>query len=171
MSHVARGSFRQNEAKRVNRAAAVRVTRAIQPQQREGEAAFCGIRGFSVGNGKDSETRRPAAEKAADVAARDGMFKIGRSGQRLDRFVGKLFRQDMAKTIAKCFAGKVALSALKFQTNKFEAVGLGASESLDSKREPLVRMIGDGENAPRQIVIFRPEMQERLLRGAANFPR
>jgi len=73
MSHVARRSFWQNEAKRVDCAAA-RMTSAIQPQQGEGEAALDCIRGFPVGNGQDREVRRTAAKEAAGVVAGNGML-------------------------------------------------------------------------------------------------
>ena|SRR5208282_152142 len=170
MSHVARCSFRQNKAKRVHRATAVRVAHEVQPQKRKGEAAFHGIRGLPVRNGKDSEVRGTAAEKAARIIARDGMFEIGRSSQGLERFIGKLFRQKTTERAAKCFAREVALGALKLHTNKFETVGLGAAESLDGKRETLLGMVSDGQHPARQIVIFGPEVQERLFRGTTNFP-
>ena len=32
-------------------------------------------------------------------------------------------------------------------------------------------MIGDGEDAAGKVVLLRPKMQERLLRGAADLPR
>src|SRR5271155_5822933 len=57
ISHVARGALRKNEPKRVDGAAAVRVARAIQPEQREGETAFRDIRGLTVGNSKKSGIR------------------------------------------------------------------------------------------------------------------
>ena len=37
----------------------------------------------------------------------------------------------MAERIAKRFARKVALCALEFEADEFEAVGLGAAETLD----------------------------------------
>jgi hypothetical protein len=40
----------------------------------------------------------------------------------------------------------------------------------ECEREALVGMIGNGKNAARQIVILRPQVEEWLLRGAANFP-
>ena len=101
---MARRSFRQNKAKRVNRAAATRTARAVQPEQREGEAAFHRICGFPVRNGKDGEVRGTAAEEAAGIIAGNGMFEIGRSSQRLERFIGKLFREELTQGIAKCFA-------------------------------------------------------------------
>src|SRR5580704_4761004 len=116
-------SFWQNEAKRVNGAAAVRVTRAIQPQQCKREAAFHCVRGLPVGNSKHSEVRRTASEKAAGVIARNGMPEIGRDAQRLERFIGKLFREETAERIAEGFTREVALGALVFEANKFEAVG------------------------------------------------
>jgi hypothetical protein len=32
-------------------------------------------------------------------------------------------------------------------------------------------MVGDGQYTAGQIVVFRPQVQERLLRGTAYFPR
>jgi hypothetical protein len=52
------------------------------------------------------------------------------------------------------------LGAIELQANKF-----------DGKREALVGMIGDGKNATRQIVILRPQLEQWLLHGAANFPK
>jgi hypothetical protein len=60
------------------------------------------------------------------------MLEIGRGGQRLNRFIGKLFCKETAEPIAKCFSRKVALGALKLKANKFEAIGLRAAKSLDS---------------------------------------
>ncbi len=77
MSHVARFSFRENPAKRVDRAAAVRIAHAVQPQERKGEAVFHNVRGLSVWNGKDGEMRRTAAEKTTGVIAGNGMLGIG----------------------------------------------------------------------------------------------
>jgi hypothetical protein len=154
MGHVANCTFRQNQAKSADSAAMSRVARAVQPQQRKRKTAFHSVRRFPIGNGKDSEVRRTAAKKAADVVTGNGVFEIGRGGQRLDRFVGELPRQEMAEAIAKSFARRIALGAFELEANKFEAVGLGAAESLDGKREALVGMIGDGKNAPRQIVIL-----------------
>src|SRR5580658_4620285 len=114
---------RQNKAKRVNRATAIRVARTVQPEQGKGEAAFHGIRGLPVGNGKDREVRRTSAEKPTDIAAGNGILEIGRGGQRLNRFIGKLLREETAKIIAKCFSRKVSLDPLKLQANKFETVG------------------------------------------------
>jgi hypothetical protein len=58
------------------------------------------------------------------------MLEIGRNAQRLERFIGKLFREETAKGIAEGFTRKVALGALVFEANEFEAVGFGAPESL-----------------------------------------
>src|SRR5579872_368450 len=77
----------------------------------------------------------------------------------------------MAEAVAKGFAGKIALGTLKFEANELEAVRLTAAEALDSKRETLIGMIGNRQDAPRQIVILRPQMQEGFLRAAAHFPR
>src|SRR5271167_1185233 len=55
MSHVARCSFRENQANRVDRAPAVRIALAVQPQQRKGEAVFHSLRGLSIRNDKDGE--------------------------------------------------------------------------------------------------------------------
>ena len=170
MGHMAPGAFRQNQAKSGDSAATVGVARAIQPQQRKRKATFHGVRRFSVRNSKNSKVRRAAPEQATNIVAGNGMLEIRRGGQRLDRFIGKLLREEMAEAIAKSFARKIALRALKFHANKFETVGLGAAESLDGKRQALVGMIGDSQNAARQIVILRPQVQERLLRGAAHFP-
>ena len=112
--------------------------------------------------------RRTAAEQAADAVAGERVFEIGRGAQRFDRFLRKLLGEKMAEAIAKG-PGKIALGALELHANKFEAVGLGAAESLDGQREALVGMI-DGENPPRQIVILRPQVKKRLLRSAAHFP-
>jgi hypothetical protein len=49
----------------------------------------------------------------------------------------------------KCLARKIALGAPELEANRLEAVGLSAAESLDGKREALVGMIGDGQNAAR----------------------
>src|SRR5271165_1678464 len=160
---MASRSFRRNEAERVDGPAAVGVAREVQPQQREAEAAFHSVRGLSVGDGQDREMRRTAPEKAAGVVARDGMLEIGRNRQSLQSFIGKLFREKTAEGIAECFAREVALGALVFEANEFEPVRLGASEALDSKREPLLGVVGDGQHAARQIVILRPEMKQRLL--------
>src|ERR1700676_44783 len=156
MRHVASCTFRQNQEKLCDGAATSGVASAIQPQQRKRKAAFHSVRRFPVGNSKDSEVRRTTTKQAADVIAGNGMFEIGRGGQRHDSLVGKLFRQEMAEATAKSFARKVSLAALKFHANKFEAVRLGTAESLDGKGETLVGMIGDGKHAPRQIVILRP---------------
>jgi hypothetical protein len=50
----------------------------------------------------------------------------------MERFIGKLFREETAKTIAKWVSRKVSLGPLKLQTNKLEAVGLRPAKSLDS---------------------------------------
>jgi hypothetical protein len=75
--------------------------------------------------------RGTAAEKTTSVIAGNGMLEIGRGGQRLDSFIRELFREEAAEAIAKRLARKVALGAFKFEANEFEAVGPGASETLD----------------------------------------
>jgi hypothetical protein len=52
------------------------------------------------------------------MASGNGVLEIGRGGQRLDRFVGKLFCQEMAEAIAKCLARKIALGAPELEANK-----------------------------------------------------
>src|SRR5271168_3560728 len=51
MSYVARCSFWQDEAEGVDRAAAVRAARKVQPQQCKRETVFHSVRRLSVGNG------------------------------------------------------------------------------------------------------------------------
>jgi hypothetical protein len=77
----------------------------------------------------------------------------------------------MPEKFAKCVTGQIPDAALEFKTNKFEAVWLATAETFDGEREALVGMIGDSQDAPRQIVVLGPKMQERLLRDAAYFPR
>jgi hypothetical protein len=170
MRHVAGCASRQNQAERDDIAASAGVARVVQPQKREGEAAFHGFHGLTIGYGEGGNLRRAAPKKSANIIAGNGMLKIGRGGQGFDRFIGELFREKMAEEIAKCFAGEIADGALELDANKFEAVGLGTAKSFHGKREALFGVIGDGEDAAREIVIFRPEMQERLFGDAAHFP-
>jgi hypothetical protein len=51
------------------------------------------------------------------------------------------------------------------------AVRLGTPETLNREREPLLGMVGNGQHPPSQIVIFRPQVQQRLIAIAAHFPR
>jgi hypothetical protein len=43
---------------------------------------------------------------------------------------------------------------LKLHANEFETVWSGAAETFDGKSKPLVGLIGDGQNAAREVVLF-----------------
>src|SRR5579859_7100772 len=76
----------------------------------------------------------------------------------------------MPEEIAEHLARKIAARALEFQAYEFEPVRFCAAKSFDGKREALFGMIRDGQDAARQIVIFRPEVQQRFLSGPSDFP-
>src|SRR6266704_2528788 len=46
-----------------------------------------------------------------------------------------------------------------------------AAKALDGQRQPLLGMLGNSQDAPREIELLRPKMQQRLLALAAHFPR
>ena len=59
---------------------------------------------------------------------------------------------------------------LKILADKFQPVWLYAAEAFDSERQALVGMIGDREDATREVVALRPNVQQRLFALTAHFP-
>jgi len=43
-----------------------------------------------------------------------------------------------------------------------------ATEALDGKRQPLLGMVGNGQNAAREVKLLRPWMKQRLLAFTAH---
>jgi hypothetical protein len=170
MSYVTNGALRENEAKSGDVAAAVRVAHTIEPQERKREAAFHGVGRLSVWDGEDGDMGGASPKKGANVTTGNGMLEVRRGSENLDRLIGKSFGEEMAEEFAKCIARQIPDAALELEANKFKAVWLAAAETFHGERQALIGMIGDGQNAPRQIVILGPQMQERLLRDAAHFP-
>src|SRR5579859_1270314 len=131
---MARLSFRQNKSKRNDGAAPGGVKRTMQPQQSNGQTALHRVGGLSFWNSQEGDMGRAAAEKSAHIGAGNRMFEVRRRRQRLERFIGKAFRQEMVKTRTKLFARKVAEAALEFHAYKFEATGLRVAEPFNGKR-------------------------------------
>jgi hypothetical protein len=75
-----------------------------------------------------------------------------------------------ANGLREVFAGKLA-RAIELNSQKFQPVRFGAPKTFHGQRKTLFGMIGNCEHARRQIVIFRPQMQERFFTFAAYFPR
>jgi len=98
------------------------------------------------------------------------VFQIRSDGERFERFIWKLFRKQLLEAVAEFFTRKHACFPLKIRANEFEPLGLGAAEALDGQRQPLLGVIGDGQNAARKVELLRPQMQERLFTAAAYFP-
>ena len=98
------------------------------------------------------------------------MFQIRSDGERFERFIWKLFRKQLLEAVAEFFTRKHACLPLKIRANEFEPFGPGAAEALDSQRQPLLGVIGDGQNAARKVELLRPQMEERLFTAAAYFP-
>lgn len=98
------------------------------------------------------------------------MLEIGRDGKRFERFIGKLPRKKVGEAFAEFFARKFAGAALKFPPNEFKPVWFDATEALDGQRQPLLGMVGNREDAAREVKPLRPQMQERLLAVSAYFP-
>jgi hypothetical protein len=98
------------------------------------------------------------------------VFKIGRDCERFERFIGKLLGKKSGETVAELLARKFAGAAFKFPANKFEPVGFHAAEALDGQRQPLLGVIGDGQNAAREVELLRPQMKQRFFAVTAHFP-
>src|SRR5271168_4657152 len=98
------------------------------------------------------------------------MLEIGRNGQRLDGFVGKLLREDLLEARAEFFTIELARGTLKIQANEFEAMRFGASKALNGKCETVVGMVGDGQDAGCKVALLRLRVRKRFLSGAAHFP-
>ena len=87
------------------------------------------------------------------------MLEIGRAGQRFQRFVGKLLREDSAEARARLLTREIARGRVELQANEFEAIWPGPAKALDGEREALFGMRGDGQHATREIVPLRPQVQ------------
>ena len=82
----------------------------------------------------------------------------------LERFVGELLREDAAQLFAIAFAGKVARPGSVFEAHNFHSLGLEAAESLDGQSQPVLGIVGDGDDPAGDVAVFRPQVKQRLFR-------
>lgn len=171
MSEDAACTLGNKQSQARDETATTRLLRAVKPQQPERRTALARLRRFTVNNGEDGPAGGPASQETPRIVTREGVFEIGRNGERFQRFVRKLLGEDAAEARAQFLARHIARGASELRADELQAIGPGAAEALDRKREALLGMIGDRKNSPREVVLLRPQIQKRLLRGAADFPQ
>jgi hypothetical protein len=55
---------------------------------------------------------------------------------------------------AEFLAGNFSGGTLEAHTDKFESAGFGAAKTFDGKGQAFIGMIGDGEDAPGEVVLL-----------------
>jgi hypothetical protein len=90
------------------------------------------------------------------------MLQIGGAGQGFDSLVGKLTGKNVFQFPAEFLTRKLARRAFEINAHKFETVRTRAPEALHGKHQARLRMIGDGYDAPREVVLFGPDVQQGL---------
>jgi hypothetical protein len=98
------------------------------------------------------------------------VLEIGRNRERFHAFIRKLFGKDAVEARAKFLARDIPCGSHVIDTHELQAPGLEPPKSLDGQSEPLLRMIGDGQDPARKIALFRPKAQERFCRRTPEFP-
>ena len=98
------------------------------------------------------------------------MLKIRGNRQRFKRFVWKLLGKEMGEAISKFLARQFVGITRKFSADELKPVRLGAAEPFHGQREPMLGMIGNGQHPPREVELFRPQMQQGLFAVATQFP-
>src|SRR6266403_1014050 len=126
----------------------------LQPQQGEGEGIVRRVRCLSLGHSQYRDVRGTAAKNAAGVVAREGVLEIRRDRQRFESFIGELFREKVSEAISKFFAREFPRAALEFPADKLKPVRLRAPKSLYRQRQPLLGMVNNCQDAPREIELL-----------------
>jgi hypothetical protein len=107
---------------------------------------------------------------AAGVDFGERVFEVLRDADFLESFVGKLFGEDVAQLLAIAFAREIAGTWGVFEANDFHALGLDAAEAFDGEGEVILGITGDRKDAAGDVTVFRPQMQQGLLRISPHFP-
>jgi hypothetical protein len=85
------------------------------------------------------------------------VLEIGCNRERFHAFIRKLF-------------GKDAVEAREIPRARYPARSARPPKALDGQSEPLLRMIGDGQDPAGKIALFRPKAQDKFCRRAPKFP-
>ena len=100
---------------------------------------------------------------AAHVGAGEGIFQVGRGGERIDHSIWKFFGEDTSEASAELFAGDASCGARRIGEQKFQAAGFGAAEALDFQDDAVVGSFFDAQNPAGEIALVGPEMHQGIF--------
>ena len=141
----------------------------IQPQYSKRENIIDGGGVFAGRGGEQRPGVRTFVHDAADVGAGEGIFQVGRGGERIHHSVGKFFSEDAREPGAKLLAGNASGGARGIGEQKFQAAGFCAAEALHFQDDAVAGRFLDAQDVASEIALVRPQMNERIFAFDAQF--
>ena len=106
---------------------------------------------------------------AANVGAREGIFQVGRRGERIHYSIGKFFGEDAREAGSELFAGDAPGGARRIGEQKFRAPRLGTAEALHFQDDAVAGGFFYAQNAAGEIALLGPEMHQGVFVFDAEF--
>ena len=124
---------------------------------------------FAGCGGQQRPGMRTFVHDAANLGASEGIFQVGRRGERIHYSIGKFFGEDALEAGSELFAGDAPGGARRIGEPKFQAPRLGRAEALHFQDDAVAGRFLDAQDVASEIALVRPQMNERIFAFDAQF--
>ena len=124
---------------------------------------------FAGCGGQQHPGVRTFVHDAANLGASEGIFQVGRRGERIHYSIGKFFGEDALEAGSELFAGDAPGGARRIGEPKFQAPRLGRAEALHFQDDAVAGGFFYAQNAAGEIALFGPEMHQGIFAFEAKF--